>query len=95
VIVTIMILEPLAPFAPQRRILAPPYQRAVLQGDHRLIVISIERPRLNLTLAAFAGVQHPVKRMVDVIAFDADFAQPGFEFVSGQQIAHRRTSMPS
>jgi hypothetical protein len=30
-----------------------------------------------------------------VIAFGANFTQLGFEFVSGQHIAHRRTSMPS
>src|ERR1700704_2993624 len=75
---TVMIDKPLAPGAPQLRIFGARDQARILQRDHRLIIIAIERPGLNLTLAALAAMKQPMKRMKAVIAFGAKLAQMPF-----------------
>ena len=73
-----------APFAPQRRIVAARDQARILDRDHRLIVVAVERPGLHLALGALAAVQQAVERMQAVIAPRADVAQRRFQFVGRQ-----------
>src|SRR5262249_19671108 len=67
--------EAAAPFSPQRRVVATRDQARVLHRDHRLVVVAIERPGLNLAFGAFAAVQQRMKRVQAVIAVRADGAQ--------------------
>ena len=78
---TIMIDQPRAPFAAHGGIFAARDQARVLDRDHRLIVVAIERPGLHLALAALAAMQQRVKRMQAVITPRADVAQRGFKLV--------------
>ena len=82
------------PFAAHGRILAACDQARILDRDHRLIVVAVERPSLHLTLAALAAVQKCVKRVQAMIAAGADIAQCGFQFLRRQQL-HSTISIPS
>src|SRR5271169_2330664 len=67
------------PLASRRRIFAARDQARVLYRDHRLIIVPVQRPRLNLAFAAGAAVQEPVERMQPMIASCADVAQASFQ----------------
>ena len=77
----VVIDEAAAPFAARRLILAARDQARVLDRDHGLIIVAVERPGLDLALAAFAAVQQLVERMQPVIAPRADVAQRGFQLL--------------
>src|SRR5262245_3255579 len=83
-----------APFAAHGRILATRDQARVLDGDHRLVIVTIERPGLYLAFAALAAVQQRVKRMQSMVALCTDVAQRGFQFVRREQF-HSTISIPS
>ncbi len=90
----VVVDEAAAPFAARRLVLAARDQARVLDRDHGLVIVAIERPGLDLALAAFAAVQQRVKRMQPMITPRTDVAQAGFEFVGSHQI-HNTISMPS
>ena len=75
----VVIDQPRAPFAADRRIVATRDQARVLDRDHRLVIVAVERPGLDLALGAFAAVQQLVERMQPVIAPRADVAQRRFQ----------------
>src|SRR5467141_1634592 len=50
-------------------------QARVLARDHRLVIVPIECPRLNLALRALTAVQQHMKRVQAVIPACADVAQ--------------------
>src|SRR5581483_5033944 len=90
----VVIDQSAAPFAAGGLILASCDQARVLQRDRRLIIIAIERPGLDLPLAALAAVQELMERMQPVITPGADVAQPRFKLLGGEQI-HSTISIPS
>ena len=90
----VMIVQARAPLAAHVRVLAARDQARVLQRDHRLVIVAVERPGLHLSLGALAAVQQAVERMQAMIALRADVAQLGLEFVRRHQL-HRRISSPS
>ena len=80
----VMILDPMAPFAPQFPVEGAADQGGVLPGHARLIAVAIECPRLYLPHPQFAAVQQVMKRVLVVIALSADRAQCGFKGVGCQ-----------
>ena len=90
----VVIDQPRAPFAADRGIVAARDQARVLDRDHRLVIVAVERPGLDLALGALSAVQELVERMQAVIAPRADVAQRRFQFV-GRQQRHSAISMPS
>src|SRR5437763_8565329 len=90
----IVIMQAASPLAPDRAIVAPRDQARILDRDHRLIIVAVERPGLHLALGALAAVQQPMKWMQAVIALRADVAQLGFQLVRRQQL-HKMISSPS
>ena len=95
VALAVVVDEPAAPFAARRRILAARDQARVLDRDHRLVVVAVERPGLDLALGAFAAVQQLVERMQAVIAPRADVAQRGFQLLAASVSVHSTISIPS
>src|SRR5271169_694508 len=83
-----------APLAAGRRIFAARDQVRILYRDHRLIVVPVQRPRLNLAFAARAAVQEPVERMQPMIAPRADVAQASFQLFWAERI-QSTISIPS
>ncbi len=71
----IVVDEARAPLAAHGGIVAAGDQARILDRDHRLVIVAIERPGLDLALAAFAVMQEAMKRVQPVIAFGADAAQ--------------------
>ena len=94
VALAVVIDKAAAPFAARRLILAARDQARVLDRDHRLVIVAVERPGLDLALGAFAAVQQLVERMQPVIAPRADVAQRGFQLLRRHQL-HSMISMPS
>src|SRR6185312_13834872 len=90
----VMIDQPRTPFAADRAVVTARNQARVLDRDHRLIIVAVERPGLDLALGALPAVQQFVERMQAVIAARADVAQRSFQFVGGQEL-HSAISMPS
>ena len=80
-----MVYDPLAPGAAEDRIAAARKYDLILDRNHTLVVIAIERPGLQLAAREFALVHQQVKRMSMVITLIADFAQ------GGAQLVHRQT----
>src|SRR5580700_8913521 len=91
---TIMVDEPMAPFAPHRWIVTARDQARILDRDHRLIIEAVERPGLDLALRASTAVQEAVERMQVMVARRADLAQPGLE-VRRREQRHSTISRPS
>src|SRR3954469_16764242 len=77
-LLAVMIVQARAPFAAYRAVLAARDQAGVLDRDHRLIIVAIERPGLHLAPGALAAVQQGVERMQAMITPGADVAQSGF-----------------
>src|SRR5262249_60317820 len=71
-VLAVVVDEAAAPFPGQRGVLAARDQARVLHRDHRLVVETVERPGLDLALAALAAVQQRVERVQAVIAPRAD-----------------------
>src|SRR5262249_23051286 len=69
-------------------------QARILDWDHGLIVVTVERPRLHLTLGTFAAVQQRMKRVQAMIAPFANLAQRGLKLVWRLQ-PHSTISIPS
>src|SRR5450631_4382236 len=93
-----MILDALSPLPAVLGICHPGQDRRVLDWDHRLIIVAIERPGLDFFIGALAAVQPAMEAMQIMVALGPDLAQAGFEFVAGQGLrgnAHREISMPS
>ncbi len=90
----VVIDEAAAPFAARGLVLAARDQARILDRDHRLIIVAVERPGLHLALAAGAAVQELVKRVQAVIAPRADVAQARLQFVGAQKF-HSTISIPS
>src|SRR6266404_4457249 len=90
----IVVDEAAAPFAPQRRVIAARDQSGILQRDHRLVIVAIERPGLDLALVALSAVQQTVEGMKPMIAARADLAQPCLELI-GREQRHSVISRPS
>ena len=93
--VAVMVDQAAAPFAADVAVEAARDQARVLHRDHRLIVVAVERPGLDLALGAFAAMQQMMERMQAMIAPRADVAQSRFEFIGRQQCVIARSSIPS
>ena len=89
-----MVDEASPPLPAQRRILTARDQARVFQRDHRLVIVTIERPGLHLALRAFAAVQQHMERVQPMIAPRADVAQLRFEFGRRHRL-HSVISIPS
>ena len=89
-----MVDQARTPFAADVGILATRDQARILHRDHGLVVVAIERPGLDLTLAALAAVQQMMERMQAMIATRADVAQAGLELVGREQF-HSTILSPS
>src|SRR5262249_30588968 len=89
-----MIDQARTPLAAHRLIVAAGDEACILDRDHRLIVVAIKRPGLNLPLVALAAVQKAMKRMQPVIARSADLAQLGLELAGGEHF-QSAISIPS
>ena len=70
----VVVDEARPPFAPHRGVLAARDQARVLDRDHRLVVVTVERPGLDLALTASAAVQQLVEGVQPVIAPRPDVA---------------------
>ncbi len=93
--IAVVIDQPASPIASQVRIAATRDQVGVLDGDHRLIVVAVERPGLDLTLGAPTAMQKMMERMQAVVAAAPDVPQSRLKFVFGQRTRHSATSSPS
>src|SRR4051795_6301354 len=91
----VMVDDALAPGAAQRRILDAGEDRGVLHRDSRLVIVSVQRPGLDLRLGAAPVIQEGVERMLVVVARGADRLQALHELVRRQHRPHREISMPS
>ena len=89
-----MVDQPLAPGPAHGRVVEAGDQAGVLARDRGLIGIAVERPGLDLALAAAARVEPQVERVPVVIAPRADLAQAVDQFGWRQQ-AHSAISSPS
>src|SRR5271166_3299722 len=93
---TVMVDEPAAPLAPQRRVVATRDQACVLHRDLRLVIVAVERPGLDLALAAFAAVQQRMEWMQAMVSPLPYVAQRQFEIIGRHQLAlHSTISIPS
>src|SRR5262249_28706391 len=90
----VVVDEAAAPFPPQRGVVATRDQARILHRNHRLVVVAIERPGLNLAFGAFAAVQQRVEGVQPVIALRADRAQLRLELLRRQRL-HSTISIPS
>ena len=91
----VVIDQAAAPFAADFAVGAARDQARILHRDHRLVVIAVERPGLDLALGAFAAMQQMMERMQAMIAPRADVAQLRFEFVGREQCGHSSILIPS
>src|SRR5205814_6145608 len=73
--VTVVVDQPAAPIAPQIGVMAARQQAGVLDRDHRLVIVAVERPGLDLSLGATSAMQEPMERLQAVIAVRAEFPQ--------------------
>src|SRR6516165_9615319 len=89
-----MIHQTAAPLAANFRIRATSNQARIFNRDHRLVVVPVQRPGLNLPLGALSGVKEFVKRVQAMIARRADLAQPSFELIRRQKL-QMTISIPS
>ena len=100
-----MILDPLAPFTPQARLVHAGQHGRILDGDHRLVIVAIQRPGLHLAERALTAVQPFVEAVTVVIALGADPAQGRLEGSRVEEFTvemrrglgrtHRANSIPS
>src|SRR6476659_5857193 len=91
----VMVNDALAPDSAQLRIAHSREDRSVLDGDHALVAIAIERPCLYLAAAELSRVQQLVEGMQVVITLAADCTQAFFELSGTQQPRHSSISIPS
>ena len=94
----VMILDALAPLPPILGIGHPGQDRRILDRDHRLIIIAVERPGLHLFIGALTAVQAALKPMQVMVALGTDLAQPGLELAVaqlGSGVLTAYTSIPS
>ena len=79
--VSIVIDDALAPGAAKQRIGSARQDDRVLDRDDALVVVAVQSPGLQLSAAEAAFVHQQMKRMLVVIAFFADSAELGAQFV--------------
>src|SRR5271166_5121368 len=70
-------------------------QRRVLRWNVALVVVSVQRPCLNLAQGQLSAVHPFMERMVVVIALRPDGTQFGLQFVRAQNSTHSTISIPS
>src|SRR5689334_5453455 len=77
-------------------------QRRVLRRNVALVVVAVQRPRLDLAARQLAAVHPLMERMVAVVALGPDGAQRGFQLVRRHRLvgprlctAHNTISIPS
>jgi hypothetical protein len=91
-----MVDDPPAPFPAQRRRRQARDQIGVLCRNPGLIVITVERPGLDLSAVELAVAHQVMKRMAVVVALLADLPQGILELRAGKQgRGHSLTSIPS
>jgi hypothetical protein len=73
--------EAAAPLPPDILVSAARDQARILHRDHRLVVIAVEGPGLDLALGALAAMEQVVERMQAMISPRADIAQSGLELI--------------
>src|SRR6266540_2312192 len=78
--IAVVILEPVSPLDPDAAVAEARDDNRVLDRNRALIVVAVERPRLNLSLVQLAAVQEPMKRVQVVITRRADLSERGLEF---------------
>src|SRR5262245_377771 len=93
--VTIVIEQPVHPFAPQLAVQHAAHQCRILTRHRRLVAIAIERPGLHLALVQLAAVQQLMKGVLVVVALGSDLADLGLELDGCYRLAHSSISMPS
>src|SRR5262249_45482092 len=93
-VIAVLVDKPRAPFAAHRRVVAPRDEACVFDRYHRLIIVAIESPGLDLAFAAFSAMQQVMKRMQTVITPGADVTQRSLELLRRQQL-HSAISIPS
>src|SRR6202051_1763667 len=75
-----MVLDPMPPFHPDAAVAEPRDHHGVLERNGALVIVTIQRPGLHLSLVELAAMQQPVKRMQIVIAHGTDMAECCFQF---------------
>src|SRR5438477_12954942 len=68
----IMVHQTAPPLPAQGGLVAARDQARILHRDHRLVIVSVERPGLDLALRALTAVEQQMKRVQAVIAAGAD-----------------------
>src|SRR3989442_11041934 len=94
----VVIVNPADPHPAEGRVFRLRDDDRVLDGNARLVVVTIQYPLLELHLRQLAVVHQPVIAVVVVITLLALAPDPGDEFVlrqRGSGRGHRLTSMPS
>src|SRR5262249_8086598 len=89
-----MINQAATPLAAQDPVFTSGDQARVLDRDHGLIIVAIERPGLNLSFGALTAMQLLMERMQTVIAPRTDVVQP-FLKLAGREQHHNTISIPS
>ena len=80
-----MVLDAVPPFQPDGAIAEARDHHRVLDGNRALVIISVQRPGLHLSLVELAAMQQVMERMQAVIAGRADMAQSRFELFRALQ----------
>ena len=88
----VVIDDALRPLAAQVRIDDPGHQRRVLDGDPALVVVAVERPRLDLPADERPVAHQGVERVLVVIALGPDPSQPRFQLLAGLRAPPRTRS---
>ena len=70
-----MVHQTAPPLPAQGGLVAARDQARILHRDHRLVIVSVERPGLDLALRALTAVEQHMKRVQAVIAAGADVVQ--------------------
>src|SRR6266446_872461 len=93
--IAVVVDEAAAPLAPHVAVKAARDQARILHRDHRLVVVAVERPRLDLALGAFAAMEQMMERVQAVVAPRPDVTQLGFQLVRSEQCRHNSILIPS
>ena len=91
----VMVDDALAPFTPQLDRAKAGENEAVLHRDHRLVVIAIERPGLNLLAGQTPFLKQDLEGMARVITLLANGSERGLQGLPRHHLAHGSISIPS